>query len=439
MRDIGLSLVVIVCLLWTIRYPFVGVLLWSWITLMDPHKLAFGFSLNLRINLLVAVVTLGSWFFNEKERKIPPIDANFVLTLLFFLWVTLNTSIGSFPWASWHIWDRTWRIMLLGVMIAMTATNRTRIHALILVDAMSLLWYGTKGGGFTLMTGGANHVMGPADTTIGDNNQLALAILIVIPLANYLRLHSESRWLRLVFLAGMGLSVVSVLGSYSRGAFVALGGLAVVAMFRAKRKWLYPLVAVALILPALQFMPESFFNRMSTIQSADSDASFMGRLDAWGVAWQYAVEHFPFGAGFDGPQQPEVFGRYAPGKDSHAAHSIYFQVLGDNGFIGLFLYLGILITAFRNTITVGKYTKGKPEFAWAFDLAGMIQLTLFAFCLGGAALSFAYYDNLFVCAGLLSVMREMVLREAAATGWRKGPAEAGRAQGALPAPTLVTE
>jgi probable O-glycosylation ligase (exosortase A-associated) len=438
MRDIGLSIVVLIGLVWTIRYPFVGILLWTWITLMDPHKLAFGFSLNFKINLLVAVVTLGSWFLNNKERKMPPVDANLIFTLLFFLWTTLNTSIGSFPWASWHIWDRTWRIMLLGVMIAITATNRTRIHALILIDAMSLLWYGTKGGGFTLMTGGANHVMGPADTTIGDNNQLALAILMVIPLGNYIRLQSKSWWLKLVFLAGMGLSVISVLGSYSRGAFIALAGLSVVAMFRAKHKWLYPLVLTILIVPALQFMPESYFNRINTIQTADSDASFQGRLDAWQVAWMYAAEHFPFGAGFDGPQQEPVFSQYMPGKPARAAHSIYFEVLGDNGFVGLFLYLGIVVTAFRNSMTIRKYAKGNPELSWAFDLASMIQLTLFAFCLGGAALSFAYYDNLFVCAGLLSVMRELVVREATEKGWRRGPA-GGKASGPVQAPTLVTE
>ena len=94
------------------------------------------------------------------------------------------------------------------------------------------------------------------------------------------------------------------------------------------------------------FMPPQFFGRMQTVQSASQDASFTGRVTAWKVAFDYAVDHFPFGAGFYGPQLPGIFNRYFPGEVAHAAHSIYFQVLGEHGFIGLFLYLLLLASAF---------------------------------------------------------------------------------------------
>lgn len=438
MRDLALAAVFLIGIAWTIRYPFVGVLLWTWITMMDPHQLTFGFIQNFQTNLIVAVVTLGSWFFSKTERKWPPLDANFYLIVAFFLWMTLNTVFSVWPAMSWLHWDMTWRLMLLGVLVSIVATDRVRIHALVMVMAMSLLFYGVKGGGFTLTNGGVNHVQGPANTTIGDNNQLALAILMALPLANYVRLHAADRRVRYAFAVGMVLSLFSVLGSYSRGAFIALAGLLVIAWFRSKKKWLYPAVAV-IVIPALHFMPGSYFDRISTIQNPEADGSFRGRVEAWHVAFGYARDHFPFGAGFDGPQLAQIYSRYEPGAETRVAHSIFFQVLGDNGFGGFAIYVLLLLFAFYNARTIRRMTRGRPEFSWAFDLAGMLQLTLFVFCLGGAALSFAYYDGLWICLGLLSAMRELVLRSTRSVGWKKGAARSAISHPALAAPGLAAE
>ena len=338
----------------------------------------------------------------------PPLDAMLVFTLLFLFWITLNGFQAVDPNWSWPLWDRTWRIIVLGILISMTATSRTRIHALMLVCALSLLFYGVKGGAFTLLTGGNYHVVGPPASTIGDNNQLALAVLMIIPIANYLRMQSANMLMRRVLLASMILSTIAVLGSYSRGAFLALAGLLVIAWFRAKRKFLYPFVAALIVIPAFHFMPQSYVDRINSIQDAKSDSSVTGRIDAWHVATYYAEDHFPFGAGFAGPQLPQIFARYAPGRETHAAHSIYFEVLGDNGFVGLAIYLVILVLCFGNAMVIRRQARRNADLAWAFDLAGMIQLTLFVFCVGGAALSFAYYDLLFISAGLLSAMRVLV-------------------------------
>ena len=85
---------------------------------------------------------------------------------------------------------------------------------------------------------------------------------------------------------------------------------------------------------------------MNTIGDASQDASFEGRLYAWRVAFYYARDHFPFGAGLYGPQLGGIFHAYFPKQPIHAAHSIYFEVLGENGFIGFFLYLGLIICGF---------------------------------------------------------------------------------------------
>jgi probable O-glycosylation ligase (exosortase A-associated) len=418
MRDIAILLVTFAGLIGTVRYPFIGVILWTWLTLMVPHQQAFGFISSFPVNLIVAVVTILAWFFSKEPKK-PPVDATFILVAIFLVWITINGFMAVNPGWSWPLWDRTWRIIALGILISITAINRTRIHALLLTMVLSLIYFGLKGGVFTIVGGGTYRVIGPPASMIGDNNHLALAILMALPLANYLRLHSKNILARNVLLTAMVLSLVSVLGSYSRGAFIAMAGLLVIAWFRAKRKLLYPIVAAAIVIPALQFMPQSFVDRMNSIQTAQSDSSFTGRLDAWHVAFSYAVDHFPFGAGFSGPELAPVFARYEPGKVSHAAHSIYFQVLGDNGFVGLAIYLALLWVCFWNTFTIRKLTKKKPELLWAHDLAGMFQLMLFVFCVGGAALSLAYYDMLFIGAGLLSSLKYRLRNDVAALNDQK--------------------
>jgi putative inorganic carbon (hco3(-)) transporter len=407
MRDIAFVAIIFTGLLWTLRYPYVGILLWTWITLMVPQELGFGFAQSFPINLIVAIVTIGAWIFS-KERKLPPIDTTFILICLFLIWITINGFQAVDPRWSWPLWDRTWRIIALAILISIMATNRVRIHALILVIVLSLFYYGVKGGIFTLTTGGHFLVIGPPNSTIGDNNQLALAILMIIPLANYLRIQSANLVFRRAIFVAMILSFFSVVGSYSRGGFLALGVMVIISVLRAKKKWLYPLVAGMVVFYAYQFMPQSYFDRISTIQNPEADGSFQGRMDAWHVAYGYAKDNFPFGAGFSGPELPQIFSKYEPGKDTHAAHSIFFQVLGDNGFVGLAIYLLILAVIFWNSILLRHRTKNIPELSWVYDLSGMLQLTLIAFCVGGSALSFAYYDVLFIAAALCSTMRVIV-------------------------------
>jgi probable O-glycosylation ligase (exosortase A-associated) len=160
-------------------------------------------------------------------------------------------------------------------------------------------------------------------------------------------------------------------------------------------------------------MPPAFWARVDSIQNYHSDASFQGRVEAWHVAYDYAVDHFPFGAGFYGPQLHEIFHKYEPGKIAHAAHSIYFQVLGEHGFVGLAIYLCIFVASFFDLQKVKWETKRRPELRWAYDLADMLQLSLFAFSLGGAALSMAYYD-LFVLAICLGVALRVHVRSGVA-------------------------
>jgi probable O-glycosylation ligase (exosortase A-associated) len=141
----------------------------------------------------------------------------------------------------------------------------------------------------------------------------------------------------------------------------------------------------------------------------------MGRINAWWMAWNLAKAR-PIGGGFE-VITPELFQKYAPDPlDLHAAHSIYFQVLGEHGFIGLALYLLILLLGLRNSQIIRRQTRNRPELLWAYDMASMLQVAVIGFCIGGAALSMAYYDGFLLLIALLSTLRELTTAQTASAG-----------------------
>ncbi|HKX65503.1 MAG TPA: putative O-glycosylation ligase, exosortase A system-associated, partial [Rhizomicrobium sp.] len=388
-----------------------------WFALMAPHQEAFGFVRSLPLNLIVAGTAVLSWVLSEEPKKIPR-NSLTVLFLIFLAWMTFNSFFAFNTTWSWPFWDRTWRIFALGFLIAATATNRVRIDAVIWVAAISLMYYGVKGGIFTVITGGVYRVYGPDSTIISDNNQLALAVLMSMPLIEYLRSTATSKLIKLILVACLVASAIAVIGSYSRGAYIAMAAIAVLFFFNVRQRFMYLVVGGVVLYFALHFMPQEFFDRVDSLNSLKTDASFQGRWLAWQVAIKYAVDHFPFGAGFYGPQLNAIFHQYFPGHESHAAHSIYFQVLGEHGFIGLGIYLAIILVTVKLCWSIVRRTRRLKDI-WQHRLARMIQVSLLAFLVGGAALSMAYYD-LFVILALLLPQIAALLPAAAVAGakWR---------------------
>jgi putative inorganic carbon (HCO3(-)) transporter len=388
-------------------YTFSGVLLWAWLTIQNPHQEAYGFIQTAPTNLIIAVVTIAAIALS-KERKLPPSSAITFLLCTFLVWMTLNSFFAFLPSWSWPYWSRTWKIFAFGLVVATAASTRMRLYALIWVCVISLFYYGVKGGGFTLFTGGHFKVYGPPGTIIGDNNQLAVALLMILPLANFLRLQVSNRFVSIGLLVGIVLSIISILGSYSRGAFIGLGALAFLMLLRSRNRFGYLVVVSLLGCFALYFMPDEFFGRMNTISTANDDTSFTGRLYAWRVAFYYACDHFPFGAGLYGPQLGAIFHTYFPTQPLHAAHSIYFQVLGENGFIGIALYLTLLAAGFVSCRKIISESRRTSDLQWAAELGVAIQSSLFAFAVAGAALSMAYYDLFIIELGALAALQPMV-------------------------------
>src|SRR5690606_40380642 len=90
---------------------------------------------------------------------------------------------------------------------------------------------------------------------------------------------------------------------------------------------------------------------------------------------------------------PEYFFLYGKHETIvRAAHSIYFQILGNHGFIGLFLFLTLWIITYREAGWLRKNANISPDTLWAAQLGAMAQVSLVGYAVGGAFLSLSYYD-----------------------------------------------
>jgi len=406
MRDILITLIVFGSLPLIFRAPVNGALMWVWISVMNPHTQGWGFATQLPFAMIIAVVTLFSMALSRTPKGLPLTPVS-VLLLLFVLWMNVTTPFALLPALSWVQWNKVMKIMLMSFVVMMLIRTQRDIVRLIWVLVVSIGFYGIKGGIFTIRSGGTERVWGPEATFIGDNNALALALIITIPLMYYLQQNSDRRWIRHGLAGAMVLSALAALGSYSRGGLLAIAAMCLFMWFKSGKK-----VALGALLCLvgpllLAFMPERWAERMDTINTYQQDSSAQGRINAWSMAWNLARDRF-LGGGFE-VSDPGIFARYAPDPQAvHAAHSIYFQALGEHGFVGLALYLALGWATWRTAAAIIRLSRGKPELAWALGLATMSQASMVGFAVGGAFLSLLYFDMPYYLMAALIATRILV-------------------------------
>jgi len=418
MRDLFLGPLLLAILVQTFRTPSAGVLGWAWLTLMTPQKLIWGFLSTVPLNLILAIATLTMVVFT-KDKKPLPFNTVTVLWFLFIVLMTISTIFALSPATSWEIWNRTIKIMLLGVLVPVLMTTPRRIHALIWICVICLGYFGVKGGIFTLITGSGSHVLGPPSSQIADNNNLALALVMSLPLMNYLRVRTGSKLARTGLLLGMVGTTFGIMGTFSRGGFIGLGVMAGYLWWKSSRRFALAVGTLAVVVPTYLLMPSSWFDRMGTLKDASSQTTFLTRYDAWIVNLNVALARPLTGGGFSSSEDGDVYRHYSYGKSfyldpqtgrtgGHAAHSIYFQVLGDHGFLGFGLYFALQLSVLVLLGRTRKAARKIADMVWATDLIAMIQVSYLAFFVSGAALSMAYYDLIYLFIGIALTLDQMV-------------------------------
>jgi putative inorganic carbon (HCO3(-)) transporter len=410
MRDILVTLIVFGMLPSIFKRPYVGALMWVWISVMNPHTQGWGFATSFPFAAIIGGVTMVSMLFNKDPKNLPLTAITWTL-IAFVLWMNVTTVFAFYPQESYEQWIKVMKIMLMTFVTLMLIKTKQHVQLLIWVIVISLGYYGIKGGVFTMIGGGEDMVLGPEGTFIGGNNEIALALIITIPLMHYLQMISSNVWVRHGLTVAMVLCAFAALGSYSRGALLAIAAMSVFLWLKSQHKFRIGLLLTLAIPPALAFMPEKWTERMDTIQDYEEDGSVQGRFNAWWMAYNLAKDRPLIGGGFE-VSVPELFYRYAPNpEDIHAAHSIYFQALGEHGFVGLGLYLLLGFLTWRTGSWIIRHTANLKEYRWAFNLATMIQVSLVGFAIGGAFLSLLYFDVPYYLMAAMVVTRIVVEKE----------------------------
>lgn len=372
--------------------PHVGVLAWALSGLMNPHRLVGGVAFWFPFSMMIASVTLLSAIINRKELRPLPWAPPLVFLTVMIVWMNITTVFSIMPEVSWPQWEKVMKIMLMTYIALWTIHTKERVIALTVVMAFSVGYFGIKGGIFTVLTGGSFMVLGPPFALISGNTEISLALTMTLPYFIWMGQMLKNRWLRLGML-GLTLSIAfAIVGSYSRGAFLAGGAMGFFLWVKSEKKVL-SLIAIALVVPMLlSFMPEKYHDKMSTIETYDKDASAMGRINAWWFAYHLANDYPLTGGGFNS-FKPELFLKYAPDPlDYHDAHSNYFQMLGHHGYPGLILFLGLGLSTWLLTGRVARRAKGHEDLLWAYRLAQVTQVSIIGFAVGGAFLTLAYLD-----------------------------------------------
>lgn len=427
MKDLILLIFVFGCLGLTLRYPFAGILTWAWFTIMTPHQMAFG-TFGIPLNLVIAAVTLFAIVYTREAQRFR-LDGISVLLLLFLIWQAVAQQFSVVPENSEIYFSRFMKTMVFVLLCAQMATDKLRFHALLWVLAAGVGFFAVKGAIFTVMTLGEFRVQGMPNTVLEDNNHFGIAAATVLPLLIYLRGQLNNPLARTIMVGAIVLSVFGIIGTHSRGALVSLIAFGGMLWWQSRHKIGLALAGTICLVPAVFFMPKKWLDRMGTIAEAGKDASFQGRLDAWTINFQLAMDHPLTGVGLRNSYIEEVAAISAPEKAeaAKAAHSIYFEVLGGSGFIGLTIFLSLFAFSWLRAGQIkrrafsqnqesarsvqqfaqaprqqNKTSQALP--AWQGEFAQAARISLVIFAVGGASTSMEMWDGYLVVISLIAAV-----------------------------------
>lgn len=409
-----------------------AILVWVWAGTLDLSGHLYPPFKDLPFQKLFALIALMMLIGAGKERgKRFYLDLPLTLMLAFLIVGFLAQLFSPFqaafasappgaPPAGWDLFNKLWKEILLGLLIGWTMGTRERVWALVIAIALGRAVTGTWEGALFLITGGGHKV--DPEAGLGDNNYIALLVAMSLPLLLYIMQQSPARLVRLATTAVFALSILCVVATRSRGGFIALLLLAGWASLFSKRRFRTMLVGAVAVALAAAVVPSTWVERMQTIKHAERDESLQERVIAWKVSTLIAMNHPMLGGGFHAVQQTPVWDRYRPytpkvnilgigdpeSKKVYAAHSIYFELLGDTGFLGLGTFLAMVASAFFCAYRIIALTRHRADLRWAADLARMVRLSLVMLMVSGAALSISYVDINFDLIALLSVTRRQI-------------------------------
>jgi probable O-glycosylation ligase (exosortase A-associated) len=419
MRELGLIGFLCLLTLFALKRPFLFVLAYMYIDTVSPQRLSYFLLNRVPISLIVAAMALGGWLLmDKKELRFTPRQGLILILLCYVTWTTANADI---PIEAWVKWGWVWKALLFAIFLPFTLRTRLRIEAALLFLTLSAAAIIIVGGIKTLASGGGYGVLNlMVDNNSGlyESSTISTIAIALIPIMLWLTRFGTifpPEWRVKAFAAGLIFACLLIpVGTEARTGLVCIGVLGLLMLRDAKRRLLYIAGAGLLGLVAIPFLPQSFTNRMETIQGFQGDSSASTRLAVWAWTWDY-VQHHPMGGGFEAYRQnviqvqtvnvqgaggDAVVSAQTHGDEGRAYHSAYFEMLGEQGFPGLLLFLLIHgVGLVRMEIIRRRYKRAEGEDEWISPLATALQNFQLVYLVGALFVGIAYQPFAYLMIG----------------------------------------
>ena len=441
MRDLAFIGFLVALLGMGLRKPFLFVLAYIYIDIVSPQRLTYLLLNSVPISLVAVVLAVGGWavFDDKRDTRVAPRQ---FLILILLIYCGITTLHADFPVAALDKWAWVWKSLAFAMFLPLTLRTRLRIESLLLFMVLSAASIIIVGGIKTLASGGGGYgelnLMVTSNSGLYEGSTISTVAVAIIPLILWFTKHGtvfKPDWRVKLFCYALVFSCLLIpIGTSTRTGLLCIVLLAVLMLRNVKRRVLYLFglgIAGAIAVP---FLPASFTQRMSTIQTYQADESASTRLAVWQWTIGYAKEH-PFGGGFEAYRGNHI--RYdTVAVVSHgdqttvdktlqvdkarAYHSAYFEMLGEQGYPGLALWLAInLIGLVRMEALRRRYRRSAgPDEAWVAPLAGALQTAHLVYLLGAAFIGIAFQPFVFELIGAQIGLDTYLARRRKETAWR---------------------
>jgi probable O-glycosylation ligase (exosortase A-associated) len=416
MRDLFIFAVVFGMLPLCFARPFFGLLVWSWLGYMNPHKLTWGIAYDFPFVQLAALCTLtGMLVTFIRQRSLPNthLQREGILLVMLCAMFVITTFFALRPDLAWLELGKITKIMVMTFVTIMLVDDEKKLRQLLLVIALSIGFFGFKGGIFSLATGGTHVIYGPMNSSLADNTAIAVGMNMVLPMLYYLAKSEPLRWFRRFLYLMFYLTIIAVPFTYSRGGMLGLAVvLGMIALGLDFRKKIAVFVLILLVIPfAIQQVPDQLIDRAETIGNYEEDGSAQARFGAWRTAWMLARARPLVGGGFQIIDDKTIGRRYNPdfGAGQGGVHSIYFEVLAENGFVTLGIFLSLLLSTIMSARKIRK-TAVRAGFDDFYCYGYMLEIGIFAYAVTGAFLEFASFD-LYYQLVAITIVAKMLLKQ----------------------------
>jgi O-antigen ligase len=349
-------------LLLGLKRPFLWVLGFIYVDILSPQDISWGFLGSIPISLIFFAAAFGGWLVLDGKE-----GSRFTfrqwLMLLFFGLCAYTTMNALFPVEAAAKWGWVWKSLLFGMFLPLTLRTRARVEAAVLIIVLAAGSIMISAGLKTVLSGGGGY--GTLSSYVRDNagiyegSTLSTVAITIIPLIAWLARHGTvfpPDWRVKTFALCLGFACLLVpVGTQTRTGLLCIGVCAVLALRDVRHRFLLMGAMAALALMAIPFLPQSYLERMGTIETHESDTSASTRVAVWMHTLEDVKER-PMGGGFDAYLGNEF--RYKTRQEvqsggtttieyvdvvdkARAYHSAYFEVLGEQGWLGAALWLAI--------------------------------------------------------------------------------------------------